>query len=132
MKRNKKSTIKKIPVFIVVTFLVVSGALKINGLHPMLAHFKEMGFSSLFIELLGVCEILFSLLFVLNRTSLIGLLLLTGYFGGAMAAEIPFHQVAAPLMPLVLVWVTAFVRQPSIFSAVNSSTSMANLSTSPK
>jgi len=132
MKRSKKSTIKKIPVFFVTAFLVISGVLKITGIHPMLSHFNEMGFSPLFIVFLGICEILFGLLFVFNRTSLVGLLLLTGYFGGAMAAEIPFHQVAAPLMPLVLVWVAAFVRQPSIFSAAKNSTSVVNLSTSQK
>jgi len=109
--------------------IIVSGGLKITGIHPMLDHFTEMGLGPGLIKLLGIAEIIFSLLFLFNPTSRIGLLLLTAYFGGAMAAEIPFHKVAAPLIPLVFVWVAAFIRQPSAFLPTVFSKDPANLST---
>jgi hypothetical protein len=129
MCSKKKSFRKQIPLFFVAAILIVSGSLKIAGIHPMVGHFTEMGFDPLLIKLLGMAEIIFSVLFLFTPTSKIGLLLLTAYFGGAMAAEIPFHKIVAPLIPLVLVWVTAFIRQPSTFLPTGFSNDPANLST---
>ena len=103
-----------IPTFFVIVILMISGLLKITGYHPMLPHFTEMGLHP-YVKLLGTLEIAFALLFGLSKTSKLGLLLLTAYFGGAMAAEIPYHMLVAPFMPLALTWIAAFVRQPSLF-----------------
>jgi hypothetical protein len=126
MCNRKKSTIKMIPVFAVTAIIVISGLLKIAGIHTN--HLEEMGLSTTLIKLLGAGEIIFSLLFLFTPTSKIGLLLLTAYFGGAMAAEIPYHQVAAPLVPLALVWVVAFIRQRSAFLSVTVTKDPSNLS----
>lgn len=115
MCKKKTQRAKIIPAVIIAAILFISGGFKLLGIHPMMQHFAEMGFSRPMISMLGICEMAFSLLFVFGRTSKIGLLLLTAYLGGAMAAEIPYHQVAAPFIPLVLVWVAAFIRQRSLF-----------------
>ena len=128
MCKTKKSTMKKIPVFLVGTIVIVSGLMKITGIHPMLDHFITMGISPAMIKLLGAAEIIFTVLLMFPATAKIGLLLLTAYFGGAMAAEIPFGQVMAPMIPLALVWIAAFVRAPSYFLRVIPKNS-ANLST---
>ena len=128
MYKKKRPTIKKIPTLLIAATLTISGILKIAGIHPMLDHFITMGLSVTLEKIFGVAEVMFSLLFAYPRTSKIGLLLLTGYFGGAIAAEIPFHQVMAPVMPLALVWIAAFVREPSNFLPVNISKHSANLS----
>lgn len=103
-----------IPTFLIVALLIISGGLKISGLHPMLLHFVELGIDEQ-LPLLGSAEIVFALLFLFPATSKFGLLLLTGYLGGAMAIEIPYHMVAGPMVPLVIVWIAAFVRQRSFF-----------------
>jgi len=121
--------IKKIPGLLIAAILMISGILKIAGIHPMLDHFITMGLSVTLVKVFGAAEVIFSLLFIYPRTSKMGLLLLTGYFGGAIAAEIPFHQVMAPMMPLALVWIAAFVREPSNFLPVKISKHSANLST---
>jgi hypothetical protein len=114
MCNHKKKDVKIIPTLIVSALLIFSGMAKLTGLHPMIPHFVEMGLGS-YLKLLGSLEILFTLLFIIGRTQLIGLLLLTGYLGGAMAAELPYGMVAAPAIPLILVWVAAGIRQPSTF-----------------
>ena len=116
--------IKRASVVVVVTILIISGILKISGVHPMIGHFREIGLNPTLIKLLGTAEIIFSLLFLFTPTSRIGLLLLTAYFGGAIAAEIPYNQVAAPLIPLVLIWLVAFVRQRSAFLITVSDTNL--------
>jgi succinate-acetate transporter protein len=129
MYKKKKSMIKKIPTLLIAGMLTISGILKIAGIHPMLDHFITMGLSVMMVKVFGAAEVIFCLLFIYPRTTKIGLLLLTGYLGGAIAAEIPFHQVMAPMMPLALVWVAAFVREPSNFLPVKISKHSANLST---
>ena len=129
MHKKNRLTIKKIPALLVAAILIMSGILKIAGIHPMLDHFIAMGLSVTVVKIFGAAEVIFSLLFVYRRTSKIGLLLLTGYFGGAIAAEIPFHQVMAPMMPLAFVWIAAFLREPSIFLPDSMSKHSANLST---
>jgi len=32
-----------------------------------------------------------------------------------MAIEIPYHMMAGPTVPLVLIWIAAFIRQRSLF-----------------
>jgi DoxX-like family len=129
MCKEKRTLVKKIPTVLIGAILTISGVLKIAGIHPMFDHFITMGLSVTLVKVFGAAEVIFSLLFVYPRTSKMGLLLLTGYFGGAIAAEIPFHQVMAPMMPLALVWIAAFVREPSNFLPVQSSKHSANLST---
>jgi len=103
-----------IPTFLMVALLVVSGCLKISGHHPMLLHFVQLGLDGQ-LPVLGSAEIAFALLFLFPATSKLGLLLLTAYFGGAIAIEIPYHMMAGPTVPLVLIWIAAFIRQRSVF-----------------
>lgn len=114
MCNRKKQSLKMIPAFLVSVIIIISGVLKISGLHPLLAHFAEMGFAG-YVPLFGGLEIVFALLFLFPKTVNLGLLLLTAYFGGAMAVEIPYGMMAAPALPLALVWMAAWVRYPALF-----------------
>jgi hypothetical protein len=114
MCNHKKKDVKIIPTLIVSALLIVSGVAKITGLHPLIPHFIEMGIYS-YLKILGSMEILFALLFITGQTRQIGLLLLSAYLGGAMAAELPYGMIAAPTIPLILVWIAAYIRQPAIF-----------------
>ena len=69
-----------------------------------------------YITLLGTMEIVFTALFIYPRTMKPGLILLSCYFAGAMATELshdgPFLN---PVLPLALVWVSAFLRDRTAF-----------------
>ena len=114
MCNRKKQSLKMIPAFLVSVIIIISGVLKISGHHPLLPHFAEMGFAG-YVPLFGGLEIVFALLFLFPKTVNLGLLLLTAYFGGAMAVEIPYGMMAAPALPLALVWMAAWVRYPTLF-----------------
>jgi hypothetical protein len=45
----------------------------------------------------------------------IGFLLLTAYFGGAIATEITHGGFIAPIAILTIVWIAAYLRKPEIF-----------------
>jgi hypothetical protein len=115
MNRNTKTIITWTPSGIITLLLVLSGVSKIAGQSPMIAHFKEMQLDS-FTPLFGAMEIAFALCFILKRTMKAGLLLLTAYFGGAMAVELPYGTYAiVPLVLLAFIWVAAFVRRKEMF-----------------
>ena len=114
MCKDKKSGIKSIPAIIISVMLIAGAVIKIADIHPMVNHFEEMGLAP-YLEILGTVEIAAAVLYLIPRTQKIGLLLLTAYLGGAMAAEIPYHMVTAPGIPLALVWITAFMRKPEQF-----------------
>lgn len=114
MRHVKKIRWNFLPGQIICLLLAVSGVLKITHLHPMMEHFKEMGLYP-YLSLLGVVETISALLFLFAPASRIGLLLLTAYLGGAMAAELPYGAILPPATTLALVWLSAWLRQPSLF-----------------
>ena len=114
MCNRNKSTLRIIPAAVVSALLLIGAILKIFGVHPMMLHFFEMGLAA-YVKMLGAAEIIIVVLYLLPPTSKIGLLLLTGYLGGAMAAEIPYNLLAAPAIPLMLAWAAAYLRDPSLF-----------------
>ena len=67
------------------------------------------------IVILGLMEITFALLFLFRPTMRAGFILLSCYFAGALSAEwangLPFNA----LLPLVLIWIAAFLRDKEIF-----------------
>ena len=109
---------KKI-ITIVVTALasllvVLSGIMKLAGGADISASLTKVGVLDYQIPL-GLMEIGFTALYIYPKTMKIGFILLSCYFAGALATElshgIPFNA----LLPIVLVWISAFLRDKSIF-----------------
>lgn len=66
--------------------------------------------------ILGLMEITFAVLFAIPKTLRIGFILLSCYFAGAMATELSHEgSLFNPGIPLVLIWITAFLRDSSLF-----------------
>ena len=115
MCNRKKQSLKMIPAFLVSVIIIISGVLKISGHHPLLPHFAEMGFAG-YVPLFGGLEIVFALLFLFPKTVNLGLLLLTAYFGGAMAVELSHGQLfVVPGIILSIIWLSAYLRDPGMF-----------------
>jgi len=65
---------------------------------------------------LGLMEMSFLILFLNPKTMRFGFILLSCYFAGAMATELSHDgSMLNPGIPLVLIWVTAFLKDRSIF-----------------
>ncbi|WP_082505047.1 DoxX family protein [Chryseobacterium sp. Leaf405] len=65
---------------------------------------------------LGIMEIAFIILFAFPKTMRFGFILISCYFSGAMATELSHDgSMLNPAIPLLLVWITAFLRDRSIF-----------------
>jgi DoxX-like family len=95
--------------------VVMSGVMKLLGSEQVVTVMTNVGVGP-YINLLGMMEIGFAAIFIYPKTMKIGLLLLSCYFAGAIATELSHGgPIANPIMPLVLVWIAAFLRDSSNF-----------------
>lgn len=66
--------------------------------------------------ILGLIEITFIILFAFPKTMRMGFILISCYLAGAMATELSHDgSMLNPGIPLVLIWITAFLRDRSLF-----------------
>jgi len=67
-------------------------------------------------SILGLMEMAFIILFAIPKTMRMGFILLCCYFGGAIATELARDApILNPAIPLVLIWIVAFLRDKSLF-----------------
>lgn len=93
---------------IAVAFLVFDIVGKLLMVPPVVAGSLELGYPENTVRPLGVILLACLLTYVIPRVSVLGAVLLTGYLGGAVAAQV---RVGNPLLTHVLfpVYVAAFV-----------------------
>jgi hypothetical protein len=68
------------------------------------------------LQLLAAIEAVALVLYIIPRSSKLGLLLLTAYYGGAIAINLPtiVNTIPATIF-LILIWLGAYVRNPKYF-----------------
>ncbi|HEX6333283.1 MAG TPA: hypothetical protein VFZ78_03590 [Flavisolibacter sp.] len=97
--------------------IIAAGVAKLIPVAGLVTIYARLGLLD-YMPLLGVTEILFAIVFLIPATMRHGLLLLTGYFGGAMAVEFSHGNVfLVPAIILSLVWLAAYLRDRSVFRA---------------
>ncbi|GAB3641580.1 hypothetical protein [Spirosoma arcticum] len=52
---------------------------------------------------------------VVQYVTLLSFILLSCYFAGALATELSHHAPLVALLPLVLIWISAFLRDSRVF-----------------
>ena len=80
-------------------FLLFDATIHILKPAPVIAGFTQLGFPVSVSVPLGVLELVFVILYLIPRTSVFGAILLTGYLGGAIAAQV---RISAPLFSTIL------------------------------
>lgn len=78
---------------------------------------NNIGWKAETIKVIGVIEIVISLLYVIPRTGFLGAILITGYLGGAIATHVRVGDTnwVMPVVMGVLVWVALALRKPVIW-----------------
>lgn len=78
---------------------------------------KSMGMTPNLVHILGVVEIVSTILFLIPRTSTIGFVLLVGYTGGILATLLTHGQDATIIyVVFALLTVSAYFRNPELLS----------------
>lgn len=100
-----------------VAFLLVDSVMKIimNSFH--VEGTIKLGWSENAVQPIGLTLLICTILYIIPRTAILGVILLTGYFGGAIASMGSTHQsFLFPLIFGVLVWGSLFLREPKVRS----------------
>ena len=116
MDATKKRRIINIVATVIPMLLVLgSGVGKLVAPPGMVEGLAKYGVAE-YITVLGIMEIVFGVLFIIPATIKLGFILTSCYFAGAMAAELSHGGITiSPVIPLVVLWIAAFIRDKSIF-----------------
>lgn len=98
-----------------IVFMLMDGIGKLVGPAPVVETTLGLGFTERHMAVMGVLGLLSTLLYAVPRTSLAGALLLTGYLGGAIAAQLRvdaplFSHILFPLYIAILCWGAIWLR----------------------
>jgi DoxX-like family len=90
---------------------------------PVVQGFAQLGFPLSIAIPLSAFELIGIVLYVIPRTSALGAILLTGYLGGAVAAQVRigaplFSTVLAPVYVALFLWVGLYLRDERVRAIV--------------
>jgi len=114
MKAKKIITI--VVTVLAVGLVVLSGIMKLLGTKQIIETLTKVGVVQYLIPL-GLMEITFAGLFVYPKTMRAGFIFLSCYFAGALGAELSHQTPLNALLPIILIWIAAFLRNKSVFYA---------------
>jgi hypothetical protein len=101
-----------------VLFLLVDGGMKLWKPPVVLEANRQLGYPESAIAGIGILLLACTLLYVIPRTSILGAILLTGYFGGAVASQVRvgngWFNVAFPVILGALIWSGLWLRDPRV------------------
>jgi hypothetical protein len=128
LSQNKKQMKAKKIITITFTVLAVgmtimSGVMKLSGGAQVAETLGKVGVGE-YVVMLALMEIGFAALYVYPKTMKLGFILLNCYFAGAIATELSHGTPFNAVMPLTLIWISAFLRDRSIFLPVRSDVSV--------
>jgi len=118
MTQKTKKMLRWIPSVLISLQLGSSALMKFTANPFMVQNFAKAHLLP-YMNIIGCMELLFLLLFLQNRTMRIAILLITGYFGGAMAIEAIYGNIFIPATILTVVWLAAWLREPAMFKTRN-------------
>lgn len=100
---------------LVVLFMVFDGVMKVMKARQVIEATVRIGFPESTIVGIGTALLVCTALYVIPRTSVLGAILLTGYLGGATAANVragsSAFNTSFPIIFGVLVWLGLFLRE---------------------
>lgn len=96
-----------------------SAAGKLSGAQPMVENFSKMHLDG-YLKPVAIIELICAVLFVIPKTQSVGVLLVTGYFGGAVVAHLAGASPGEVVPGLVLgaiAWVANYLKNPQMFES---------------
>lgn len=117
MNQKTKNIFKWIPSALAALVISMSACMKIIAMPQLVEIYSRIGILE-YMKIPGAIELLFITIFLIRRTMKVGFLLLTAYYGGAMAVELSHGNIFIfPAVILTTIWIAAFLRDPSIFNS---------------
>ena len=96
---------------------IMSASMKLIGGEEIAANFAKYGLDGKQI-LIGVGELIAAILFVIPKTSSLGVLLLSAHMGGAIATHMEHGEMyILPAIILLVVWIANWLRNPEMLAS---------------
>ena len=100
---------------LVVVMMVFSAVMKILKPDEVVKEFTRLGYPETVVIGIGILELLCAVVYSIPRTSYLGAILLTAYFGGATATHVRIGDVFIwPVIGGVLTWAGLYLRDARI------------------
>jgi len=121
METKPMSKTRKITAWILVGLMsalfIMSASMKLMGGAEMATNFAKWGLEGK-LMLIGMGELIAVILFLIPRTSSLGVLLLSAHLGGAIATHMEHGEMFIPqAIMLLLVWVANYLRNPEMLAS---------------
>ena len=99
--------------------MIFDGVIHILKPAPVVEGFAKLHFPLHFAVPLAIIELFCLLLYVIPRTSILGAILLTGYYGGAVAIQLPtgnslFGEILFPVYFGIFLWAGIYLRDEKL------------------
>jgi Mn2+/Fe2+ NRAMP family transporter len=101
-------------------FLLSGGVNAVRKADFVMEGFTKQGYPEHLAPALGVVQFVCALLYIIPRTSVLGAILLTGYFGGAVATHVRLDDPlwVVPVVFGVFVWAGLYLREDRLRSLI--------------
>ena len=105
---------------LVILFMLFDGITKLMPPNEMIkASIDQLGYSVKHLPVMGTLGLISTVLYIIPRTTILGAVLLTGYFGGAIATHVRvdnplFSHVLFPVYLAILMWGGLWLRNQSV------------------
>ena len=119
METTKKSIPGMILSGLVIAFMLMDGIFKLIQPQEVIESTVSLGYGEHHILTMGILGLLVTILYTIPKTSIVGAILMTGYFGGAIAsnfrADNPlFSHVLFPVYLGIIAWGGLYLRNPLV------------------
>ena len=95
--------------------LIASASMKLMASPEFMEQWAAMGYPASSMRPIGVAELLCAVLYLIPQTSVLGVVLITGYLGGAIATHVHGGEsIAAPLILALVAWGGLYLREPRL------------------
>ena len=101
-----------------ILFLLFDSVMKIVKSTLSMQGSTQLGWPQDDVQGIGIILLVFTILYIIPKTAILGAILITGYLGGAisimMRAEMPGHPFFFPLIFGILVWAGLYLREEKL------------------
>jgi hypothetical protein len=113
---------------LITLFLLFDAVTKLMGVPDVLRATEQMGFADSAVPVIGSVLLVCLALYLIPRTAILGAVLLTGYLGGAVCAQLRidaplFSTMLFPVYFGIVVWVALYLRSAKLRQLVVASLS---------
>jgi hypothetical protein len=113
---------------LITLFLLFDAVTKLVGVPDVLKATEQMGFTDSAVPVIGSVLLVCLALYLIPRTAILGAVLLTGYLGGAVCAQLRidaplFSTMLFPVYFGIVVWVALYLRSAKLRELVADSLS---------